>query len=70
MKLETLNYSEIGMLLWSPEEDDRMKQLLEQGETVEGTVGDGWQVPFTARVVHSRKQSDGWQYGLSVELQG
>jgi hypothetical protein len=68
--LETLNYSEIGMLLWSPVEDDRVKQLLEQGESVQGTVGDGWQVPFSARVVHSRKQSDGWQYGLAVELQG
>jgi serine/threonine protein phosphatase 1 len=70
VKLETLNYSEIGMLLWSPEEADRSTQLLTQGETVKGTVGDGWQVPFTARVVHSRKQSDGWQYGLAVELQG
>jgi serine/threonine protein phosphatase 1 len=70
IKLETLNYSEIGMLLWSPEESDRTKQLLEQGEAVVGTVGDGWQVPFSARVVHSRKQSDGWQYGLAVELQG
>jgi serine/threonine protein phosphatase 1 len=70
IKLETLNYSEIGMLLWSPVEDDRVKQLLEQGESVKGTVGDGWQVPFEARVVHSRKQSDGWQYGLAVELQG
>ena len=68
--LETLNYSEIGMLLWSFEEQDRSTQMLEQGETVNGTVGDAWQVPFTARVVHSRKQSDGWQYGLAVELQG
>ncbi|MBX3198582.1 MAG: metallophosphoesterase [Labilithrix sp.] len=70
LKLETLNYSEIGMLLWSPEEADRTKQLLEQGEAVSGTVGDGWQVPFNARVVHSRKQSDGWQYGLAVDLEG
>ena len=70
IKLETLNYSEIGMLLWSPEESDRTKQLLEQGEAVKGTVGDGWQVSFSAHVVHSRKQSDGWQYGLAVELQG
>lgn len=70
INLETLNYSEIGMLLWSPVEEDRVKQLLEQGETVNGQVGDGWSVPFTARVVHSRKQSDGWQYGLAVELQG
>jgi diadenosine tetraphosphatase ApaH/serine/threonine PP2A family protein phosphatase len=70
LKLETLNYSEIGMLLWSPVEADRSTQLLTQGETVKGTVGDGWQVPFSARVVHSRKQSDGWQYGLSVDLQG
>ncbi len=70
MIFETLNYSEIGMLLWSPVEDDRMKQLLQQGETVRGTVGDNWLVPFEARVVHSRKQSDGYQYGLAVELQG
>src|SRR5688572_20764852 len=65
MKLETLNYSEIGMLLWSFDEHDRSTQLLEQGESVKGTVGDSWQVPFAARVVHSRKQSDGWQYGLA-----
>lgn len=70
IKLETLNYSEIGMLLWSPEESDRTKQLLEQGDSVKGLVGDGWQVPFEGKVVHSRKQSDGWQYGLAVELQG
>lgn len=70
IKLETLNYSEIGMLLWSPEEADRTKQLLEQGDSVKGLVGDGWQVPFEGKVVHSRKQSDGWQYGLAVELQG
>jgi serine/threonine protein phosphatase 1 len=68
IRLETLNYSEIGMLLWSPEEADRARQLLDQGDTVRGTVGDGWQVPFTGRVVHSRKGSDGWQYGLAVEL--
>ena len=43
LKLETLNYSEIGMLLWSPNEADRSKQLLEHGESVKGTVGDGWQ---------------------------
>jgi hypothetical protein len=58
------------MLLWSEEEADRAKQMLQQGESVKGTVGDGWQVPFSGRVVHSRKQSDGWQYGLSVDLQG
>lgn len=68
--LETLNYSEIGMLLWSPVEKDRDTQFLEQGEAVHGTVGDGWKVPFSARVVHSRKQSDGWQYGLAVDLEG
>lgn len=70
IKLETLNYSEIGMLLWSHEEKDRMKQLLEQGDTVKGMVGDGWLVPFEGKCVHSRKQSDGWQYGLAVEMQG
>lgn len=70
LELETLNYSEIGMLLWSSEESARTTQLLEEGAAVQGTVGDGWQVPFSGRVVHSRKQSDGWQYGLSVELQG
>ena len=70
LHLETLNYSEIGMLLWSPVESDRSTQFLEHGETVKGTVGDSWLVPFEARVVHSRKQSDGWQYGLAVELQG
>lgn len=70
LKLETLNYSEIGMLLWSSEESDRTKQLLEQGESVSGIVGDAWQVPFTGQVVHSRKQSDGWQYGLAVEMEG
>lgn len=68
--LETLNYSEIGMLLWSPTEALRSKQLLEQGEAVKGTVGDSWKVPFSGRVVHSRKMSDGWQYGLAVELEG
>jgi serine/threonine protein phosphatase 1 len=68
--LETLNYSEIGMLLWSPTESQRSKQFLEQGESVKGTVGDVWKVPFSGRVVHSRKQSDGWQYGLAVELEG
>ncbi len=70
LHLETLNYSEIGMLLWSPAPSDRSTQFLEHGETVKGTVGDSWLVPFEARVVHSRKQSDGWQYGLAVELQG
>lgn len=70
LKLETLNYSEIGMLLWSPDEKDRSKQLLEQGDAVKGMVGDGWLVPFEGKVVHSRKQSDGWQYGLAVEMQG
>jgi serine/threonine protein phosphatase 1 len=70
IKLETLNYSEIGMLLWSPDEKDRNKQLLEMGDSVKGMVGDGWLVPFDGKVVHSRKQSDGWQYGLAVEMQG
>jgi hypothetical protein len=58
------------MLLWSSAEADRGRQLLEQGETVRGRVGDSWNVPFSARVVHSRKLSDGWQYGLAVELEG
>lgn len=68
--LETLNYSEIGMLLVSREEDDRTKQIFESGDSVKGTVGDGWTVPFQAKVVHARKHPDGWQYGLAVELQG
>lgn len=70
LALETLNYSEIGMLLWSPDESQRSTQLLEKGDDVKGIVGDGWQVPFSARVVHSHKQADGWQYGLAVDLEG
>ena len=70
LQFETLNYSEIGMLLRSLAEPDRATQILDKGDTVNGTVGDGWQVPFTARVVHSRKQPDGWQYGLAVDLKG
>jgi serine/threonine protein phosphatase 1 len=68
--LETLNYSEIGMLLVSREEEDRVNQLFESGDSVHGMVGDGWVVPFQGKVVHARKHPDGWQYGLAVELQG
>ncbi len=68
--LETLNYSEIGMLLISREEEDRVKQIFESGDSVKGTVGDGWTVPFQGKVVHARKHPEGWQYGLAVELQG
>jgi hypothetical protein len=57
-------------LLLSREEDDRTKKLMEQGDAVSGHVGDGWSVPFEGHVVHARKQSDGWQYGLSVEMKG
>jgi calcineurin-like phosphoesterase family protein len=70
IELETLNYSEIGMLLYSREEDDRVKQLLSEGDAVKGMVGEGWSVPFHGHVVHAHKASDGWQYGLSVELEG
>lgn len=66
--LETLNYSEIGMLLVSREEADRGTQLFDSGESVKGLVGDGWLVPFAGKVVHARKHPDGWQYGLAVEL--
>jgi serine/threonine protein phosphatase 1 len=66
--LETLNYSEIGMLLVSREEADRGTQLFDSGESVKGIVGDGWLVPFAGKVVHARKHPDGWQYGLAVEL--
>ena len=70
LRFETLNYSEIGMLLVSFEENDRMKQILDSGDSVSGTVGDGWTVPFQGKCVHARKHPDGWQYGLAVELQG
>lgn len=70
LELETLNYSEIGMLLVSRQEADRNKQYFESGDAVQGVVGDFWGVPFSARVVHARKHPDGWQYGLSVELEG
>jgi hypothetical protein len=58
------------MLLVSREEDDRMKQILDSGDSCSGTVGDGWTVPFQGKCVHARKHPDGWQYGLAVELQG
>jgi hypothetical protein len=67
---ETLNYSEIGMLMVSREEADRMKQVFDAGDSVSGTVGDGWTVAFQGKVVHARKHPDGWQYGVAVELQG
>jgi serine/threonine protein phosphatase 1 len=70
LRFETLNYSEIGMLVVSFEENDRMKQILDSGDSVSGTVGDGWTVPFQGKCVHARKHPDGWQYGLAVELQG
>lgn len=70
ISLETLNYSEIGMLLHSKNEDDRAKKLLEAGESIKGTVGNSPAVPFAGRVVHARKHPEGWQYGLAVELQG
>src|SRR5688500_18520895 len=34
LHFETLNYSEIGMLLVSREEDDRMKQIIDSGDSV------------------------------------
>jgi serine/threonine protein phosphatase 1 len=72
LALETLNYSEIGMLLRAEREDDRVTQWFSRGDTIRGTVGQGdaFCVPFTARVAHARRESDGWQYGLAVELQG
>lgn len=70
LELETLNYSEIGMLLHSKKEEDRAKKLFEAGDAVKGTVGEAPAVPFSGRVVHARKHPEGWQYGLSVELQG
>jgi serine/threonine protein phosphatase 1 len=70
LRFETLNYSEIGMLVVSFEENDRMKQIIDSGDSVSGTVGDGWTVPFQGKCVHARKHPDGWQYGLAVELQG
>lgn len=70
LHFETLNYSEIGMLLVSREENDRVKQILDSGDSVSGTVGDGWTVPFQGKCVHARKHPEGWQYGLAVELQG
>jgi hypothetical protein len=47
-----------------------MKQIIDSGDSVSGTVGDGWTVPFQGKCVHARKHPDGWQYGLAVELQG
>jgi serine/threonine protein phosphatase 1 len=70
LHFETLNYSEIGMLLVAREESARGKQVLDSGEAVRGVVGSNWTVPFQGRCVHARKHPDGWQYGLSVELQG
>jgi serine/threonine protein phosphatase 1 len=70
LHFETLNYSEIGMLLVSREENDRGKQILDSGDSVSGMVGDGWTVPFQGKCVHARKHPEGWQYGLAVELQG
>lgn len=69
---ETLNYSEIGMLLRAHDEDSRMKQWLEKGDSVKGIVGEGdaFRVPFTGRVANVRKDIEGWQYGLAVEMQG
>lgn len=67
---ETLNYSEIGMLVVSRDEEDRVKQVIDSGDSVSGTVGDGWTVPFQGKCVHARKHPEGWQYGLAVELQG
>jgi serine/threonine protein phosphatase 1 len=69
---ETLNYSEIGMLLRAEREDDRNTCWLNAGDSVRGLVGQGeaFRVPFTGRVAHARKEEDGWQYGLAVELQG
>lgn len=70
LHFETLNYSEIGMLVVSREENDRVTQILDSGDSVSGTVGDGWSVPFQGKCVHARKHPDGWQYGFAVELQG
>lgn len=71
LEMETLNYSEIGMLIWSVEEDDRVKQMVDTGDSVAGMVGEtSWTVPFQAKVVHARRYPDGWKYGLQVEMQG
>lgn len=72
LKFETLNYSEIGMLLRSESEDGRTKQQLSKGDAITGVVGEGeaFNVPFSGRVAHARKESDGWQYGVSVEMEG
>ena len=72
LAFETLNYSEIGMLLRAKREDDRVRQHFERGDAIRGVVGHGesFRVPFSGRVANARKDSEGWQYGVAVELQG
>lgn len=72
LAFETLNYSEIGMLVRAHDEDSRVKALLDKGDAIKGIVGAGeaFNVPFSGKVVHANRYVDGWQYGFSVELQG
>ena len=68
--METLNYSEIGMLVRASDDAHRDKPLLEVTSMVEGVVGQGdaFSLAFKGRVVHALESLDGWEYGMEVEL--
>lgn len=72
IQMETLNYSEIGMLIRARNEAQRGEALLSASTDVEGIVGEGdaFSLPFKGRVVHAHEHGDGWEYGMEVELLG